>query len=379
MLAHYVSRIAMPACARIDTLATRPMKRFVLLALLLAGCRRPAPEEQYGFVALLGRDTISVERVTRRGNTVTSDEVDRFPLVRQRHTEVDARRGRRHPASRHGHPHAERFDEQRERRIVADVTKDSVRVTKQRPGKARRPGFATNGGTAMAHVDTDVQPLRAVLPGGAQARRRGSRAAGDTVKKRQFYIDREFDRFPLHHGVVRLLDGTRPRSRTTGSPAPAWPRSTRAYRLLRYSGARHDVSREASRVATPPDIQAARRALRGREAKSGGCRQLSVRDTVRASIGAASFTVDYGRPLARGRMLLGDIIPYDLVWRTGANAATQFTTSAPITLAGLQLPAGGYTLWTVLAPAGVELIVNKQTGQWGTSYGRCARSRRAGR
>jgi len=51
------------------------MKRFVLLALLLAGCSRPEPEERYGFVALLGRDTISVERVTRQGNKVTSDEV----------------------------------------------------------------------------------------------------------------------------------------------------------------------------------------------------------------------------------------------------------------------------------------------------------------
>src|SRR3954471_7439990 len=88
MLADYVSRIAMPACARPDTLATRPMKRFVLLALFLAACSRAEPEERYGFVALLGRDTISVERVTRQGNKVTSDEVDRFPRVRQRHTEI---------------------------------------------------------------------------------------------------------------------------------------------------------------------------------------------------------------------------------------------------------------------------------------------------
>jgi hypothetical protein len=57
------------------------------------------------------------------------------------------------------------------------------------------------------------------------------------------------------------------------------------------------------------------------------------------------------------------------VWRTGANAATQFTTSAPITLAGLTVPAGAYTLWTLPHANGVELIVNKQTGQWGTGYG----------
>jgi hypothetical protein len=78
--------------------------------------------------------------------------------------------------------------------------------------------------------------------------------------------------------------------------------------------------------------------------------------------------VDYGRPLARGRSLLGGVIPYDRVWRTGANAATQFTTSVPITLAGISVPAGSYTLWTLPRTGGVELIVNRQTGQWGTGY-----------
>ena len=78
--------------------------------------------------------------------------------------------------------------------------------------------------------------------------------------------------------------------------------------------------------------------------------------------------VDYGRPLARGRVLLGNVIPFDHVWRTGANAATQFTTSAPITLGGLRLAKGTYTLWTVPRENGAELIVNKQIGQWGTEY-----------
>ena len=74
--------------------------------------------------------------------------------------------------------------------------------------------------------------------------------------------------------------------------------------------------------------------------------------------------------MARGRTLLGDVISYDRIWRTGANAATQFTTSAPVTLAGLSLPAGTYTLWTVPRVRGVDLIVNRQTGQWGTEYSR---------
>jgi hypothetical protein len=65
---------------------------------------------------------------------------------------------------------------------------------------------------------------------------------------------------------------------------------------------------------------------------------------------------------------LGDVIPYDYVWRTGANAATQFSTSTAIKLAGMQVPAGKYTLFTVPHVNGVDLIVNKRTGEWGTEY-----------
>src|SRR3954471_6076590 len=68
------------------------MRRIAFAAvvpLAALACGPAGPSEQYGFVARLGRDTVSVESVTRRGNTVTSDEVDRFPRVRRRHTTVD--------------------------------------------------------------------------------------------------------------------------------------------------------------------------------------------------------------------------------------------------------------------------------------------------
>jgi len=68
--------------------------------------------------------------------------------------------------------------------------------------------------------------------------------------------------------------------------------------------------------------------------------------------------------------LLCNLIPYDRVWRTGANEATQFTTSTPIKLAGIQVPAGSYTLFTAPHANGVDLIVNKRTGEWGTEYTR---------
>jgi hypothetical protein len=139
--------------------------------------------------------------------------------------------------------------------------------------------------------------------------------------------------------------------------------------MLRYSGMRSTYKVAVARTAAVPDIDSVANRLAAAEARTG-LQQLSVRDTARGSIGAATLAVDYGRPLARGRTLLGNVISYDRVWRTGANAATQLTTSAPITLAGLSLPAGTYTLWTVPHVHGVDLVVNRQTGQWGTEYSR---------
>jgi hypothetical protein len=145
-----------------------------------------------------------------------------------------------------------------------------------------------------------------------------------------------------------------------------------AHRLLTYSGARTTYKVDVTRLSEPPNVEAIGTQFAALETalktKNGGVAQLSVRDTTRASIGAAAFTIDYGRPLVRGRQLLGGVVPYDQVWRTGANAATQLTTSAAIALGGILVPAGTYTLWTVPRVKGVDLIINKQVGQWGTEY-----------
>lgn len=95
---------------------------------------------------------------------------------------------------------------------------------------------------------------------------------------------------------------------------------------------------------------------------------LSVRDTARAQIPGTEIWVDYGRPLKRGRVIFGNVVPWNTVWRTGANAATQFSTSVDLVMGGVTIPAGKYTLWSLPSPTGWTLIVNKQTGQWGTEY-----------
>jgi hypothetical protein len=95
---------------------------------------------------------------------------------------------------------------------------------------------------------------------------------------------------------------------------------------------------------------------------------LSPRDTLTASVSGAQVSVLYGRPSKRGREIFGQVVPWNAVWRTGANAATHFHTSADLTVGGAAVPAGTYTLWTLPSPSGWKLIINKQTGQWGTDY-----------
>jgi hypothetical protein len=78
--------------------------------------------------------------------------------------------------------------------------------------------------------------------------------------------------------------------------------------------------------------------------------------------------VDYGRPYKRGRLIFGGVVPWHQVWRTGANAATHLITDVPLTVGGRTIPAGRYSLWSIPAPKGATLMINRRTGQWGTEY-----------
>src|SRR5256712_11723757 len=95
---------------------------------------------------------------------------------------------------------------------------------------------------------------------------------------------------------------------------------------------------------------------------------LSPADSVRATLAGANLAVHYSRPSMRGRAIFGNVVPWNKVWRTGANEATVLETSADLVIAGTSLPAGKYSLWTVPSPDGWKLIVNNNTGQWGTQY-----------
>lgn len=350
---------------------TRLPPSCLAFSLLILGCREAPPTEQYGFLARLGQDTISVERIARYPDHIVSDEVDRFPEVRQRHTEIMlASDGRpRRMDMRVQIPSAPNA-ESRERRIVAEFTDDTVRVSLTDGSGTKTIAMATEGMLTIPHVPQMYSLLELYFSAALARASVESLPAGGTITAHQFYPDREFSNYPvpMHKGYIR------PGSDGTATIQHNWLAGNgmavldSTYRMLSYSGARSTYKVEVVRLAAPPDVAKIGAEFAEVERTRGTLTALSARDTVRAGIGDAAFTVDFGRPLARGRTLLGEVIPYDMVWRTGANEATQFSTSAPIRLGGIALAPGTYTLWTLPRRNGVGLIVNRQTGQWGTRY-----------
>jgi hypothetical protein len=89
-------------------------------------------------------------------------------------------------------------------------------------------------------------------------------------------------------------------------------------------------------------------------------------DSVSFTVAGSSVRVCYGRPSLRGRKMVGsDAVPFGKIWRTGANEPTMIHTTGPISVAGIRIPAGSYSLYTVPGPAEWEIIVNRSITQWG--------------
>jgi len=84
--------------------------------------------------------------------------------------------------------------------------------------------------------------------------------------------------------------------------------------------------------------------------------------------GGKTIKTDYSSPRMKGRKIYGDLVPFGEVWRTGANDATTFVTSADVVVGGKTIPAGSYTIFTVPAADKWTLIVSKKTGEWGIPY-----------
>jgi len=328
------------------------------LLMFLGACAR---NETYGFVAVLGNDTTSVERVTRTGNRIVGDAIGRSPAVTRRHWEAALGQGGaistwsmdtyipNAPPERQRIHHTAAFTDR-----VTSFTRDTSTGSR---AWAYQKGFA------------ETVPWNAYLYATWELLLDAARRQPDTTHARigQYFFEGWDEGHVGYADIERQPDGSYAIS-STGLAGTGNARLDANGRLSSYSGQGTTYKQEVRRITDVPDIDAIAARFAADEKRTGLARSMSPRDTVRATVGTASLTIDYSRPVRRGRTLVGELIPYDEVWRTGANAATQLTTTAAIELAGVSLQPGTYTLWTMPARNGVSLIINGESGQWGTSY-----------
>lgn len=94
----------------------------------------------------------------------------------------------------------------------------------------------------------------------------------------------------------------------------------------------------------------------------------TFRDTAVAVMQNKKIEVDFWRPYTRGREIFGSVVPWNRIWRTGANNATQLRSDAVLSFNGEKLPAGKYSIWTYPTESSWTLFINKKADVWGTEY-----------
>ena len=330
----------------------------LVTALATASCARET-SESWGFVATLGSDTTSVERITREGDRIVSEAVGRSPMVVRRRWEATlAPDGSVRRWSMDTHiPNAPPGESELHHEM--ELSDGTIRLVRQ-------TGSDT---TDRRYVNAYVRtvPWNAFVYGTFELLFHAARGLPDSTRIGQYFFE-GWSEGNLGYARVRPLEDGRVGITSTGLSGSGEAQLDEHGRMLSYSGEGTTYRQEVRRISDVPDIDAIFERFAADEKAEGVSRVLSARDTMRATIGAANLIVDYSRPLARGRTLLGGLIPYDRVWRTGANAATHVTIDSPLRLAGVPLDSGTYTLWTLPTREQVQLVINRETGQWGTGY-----------
>jgi hypothetical protein len=324
-----------------------------LFAFVLASSA--SAQDSGGFVVRLGTDTTSVERYTRTARGIEVEQVGRVPRVLYRRFTYElAPSGAMTrasamvavPGAPAGTPPTQQLD--------AHVVGDSVITTIRQDTTLRTVRVAAPAGTMIASNASpwglyESQTMRLAAQKGDSLRLPlymiGASSMSSLSVRRlgrdSMVVQTLNDRYHARVDGAGRIQGVRFISGTQG----------------------YGVTRVAKL-----DVPATAAAWAAREKASGAMGQLSTRDTTRVTAGGAALWIDYSRPSKRGRVIFGELVPYGQVWRTGANAATQFRTDKNLQIGTATVPAGLYTLFTIPGPSEWTLIINSETGQAGTAY-----------
>jgi len=325
-----------------------------LCSLIVAGLVAPAvlPAQSGEFIVLLGRDTLAIEKYTRTADRLQGEQVVRSPRTVHRIYTVSFGPGGETKQFELVTHNVSGAPGPLETRATMAFAGDSAVTTVSR-GDSTRTIRAKVGPGALPYLGQAFGLVEEVA-------RRARAAGGDRYTTAMLALG---DTDPLAVTVTRR--GADSLTFMLGGIGPLRARVDERGTLLGVSGIGGTAQIIVERVVVRGDLDFA--AL-GKSFASRSLGTLSPPDSVRANVAGAALSVRYSRPSARGRVIFGNVVPWNQVWRTGANEATVFETSADLLIGGTTVPAGKYTLWTIPARDAWKLIINRNTGQWGTDY-----------
>ena len=321
------------------------------------------PATRAGFVTTLGRDTVALESFTRTPLRLEGDMVIRVPGTVRFHYLLDLRNDGTvsrsvvdmAPLGVPGYA---------ARRVTLDFLRDSLRVTVDSLGRRSRMTRPLEAG-AVPYFMTGFESSFGLYSSLGIAEYLISTipvSATDTVTVASIGID---DGTPTKRKLMR-------RSATSADLdyfLIAWTRLVTDPQGHILSADMSETTEKTQSARTGYlDMGRAAKTFAERDRAGKGIGVASPNLKVTGTIGGSPVFIGYGSPRRRGREILGRVVPWDRVWRTGANEATVFIADRDVTIGGARVPAGSYSLWTLPTRAGVQLIINRQSGQWGTSY-----------
>jgi hypothetical protein len=333
-----------------------------LLVLAAGSLAAQSPAPAY-IVTRLGVDTVAIERYTRSNSKVEGDLVLRYPRTRTFHyiAELGPRGAVKTLTTTVRRPGADPVAPA----LFQSTSKfgDSIAVI-----EVRRNGAADTSLTAQKVFHGAVQPTFFTEPPAYGLYEQALSVAN-------------LGRDSVVYALVGPGGGPVPsiilRRRGADSVAftstffPNWTEVARVDsrgRIMGFNSTATTIKTMAERVPNLDFDNVVKGWAAAEAAKGGAIGEMSPPDTTKATVAGANIQVAYSRPLKRGRVIFGNVVPWNQVWRTGANAATQLTSDRDLVFGTTVVPAGKYTLWTLPAPTGAKLIINRETGQWGTDY-----------
>jgi hypothetical protein len=330
-----------------------------LAVLAASGCGAaaaggaPAGPERAAFVTRLGNDTIAVERLQFAGDELRAEVLLRVPrtTLHVYRLQMDGR-GNAVRLETTAYDPAAGVGSAPLSRQVTHFGADRL-VLETSSGATSDTVVVEDGPAVLPFIDMVHWPFELVL-------RRAYAAGVDSVAA-PLLTGRRTQPFVVRRVGAAEYTITHPFRGTTRT------RVGDAGRLVALDAAGTTRALTVARVdeVDLPSL-AQRYAALDAEGRSFG--SLSGRGEAAGSIDGARLTLDYGRPARRGREIFGALVPWDRVWRTGADRATHLTTDRDLVVGGTPVPAGSYTLFTIPRAGEWTLIVNRRTDITGTAH-----------